>query len=102
MKSGNMSISPKESPLYSTSDLGIAVFLFTVGHELSETTLQGPKRLIFHFKRKENTENLVVRYLNGTGQAPAKHLFDNYRALRALAFTKTDNLRQTNGQAYYS
>jgi hypothetical protein len=31
--------------------------------------------------------------MNDTGTAPAKRLFENYRALRALAFTKTGNLR---------
>ena len=83
----------KESNLYSTSDLGIAVYLFTTGHELIKTTLQGPKRLIFHFKRTDDIETHVSWYLNETGQAPAKRLFENYRALRALAFSQTNNLR---------
>jgi len=84
---------PKESKLYHTADLGIAVYLFTIGHELKDTTLQGPKRLLFHFKKAADTEAEVSRYLNGTGLASAKRLFENYRALRALAFERTGNLR---------
>lgn len=79
--------------LYSTSDLGIAVFLLTMGHELVQTTLQSPKRLIFHFKLQEETNALVSQYLNEVGVASAKKLFENYRALCALAFAKTNNLR---------
>lgn len=88
-----MTPTPIESPLYQTSDLGIAVYLFTTGHELANTTLLGPKRLIFQFKEQKDTEAQVAKYLNGTGSAPAKRLFDNYRALRALAFAKTNNLK---------
>lgn len=84
---------PQEPTLYQTSDLGIAVYLFTIGHELIKTTLQGPNRLIFHFRQGVDTEAHVSRYLNETGQAPAKKLFENYRALRALAFSQTGNLR---------
>ncbi|MDH3973500.1 MAG: DUF5659 domain-containing protein [Deltaproteobacteria bacterium] len=82
-----------KSNLYSTVDLGIAVYLFTIGHELKETSLQGPKRLIFHFKKQRDTESKVTSFLNETGEASAKKLFENYRALRALAFTQTGNLR---------
>ncbi len=83
----------KETDIYSTADLGIAVYLFTTDHELVNTTLLGPKRLIFQFKEQRDTEAQVAKYLNGTGNAPAKRLFENYRALRALAFSKTGNLR---------
>lgn len=78
---------------FSTSDLGIAVYLFTIGHELKDTSLQGPKRLSFHFKRQTDTEAHVSAYLSEKGKAPAKKLFENYRALRALAFSQTNNLR---------
>jgi hypothetical protein len=78
---------------YSTSDLGIAVYLFTTGHELTKTTLQGPKRLIFHFKRTEDIEAHVSWYLNETGQAPAKRLLENHSVLQFMTFAKTDNLR---------
>ena len=81
------------SSTYSTSDLGIAVYLFTIGHELKKTTLQGPKRLVFHFLRQTDTEARVAAYLSEKGKAPAKKLFENYRALRALAFSRTGNLR---------
>jgi len=83
----------QETPLYQTSDLGIAVFLFTIGHELKATTLSGPNRLIFCFKQQPDTEGQVSKYLSETGHASAKKLFENYRALRALAFNKTGNTR---------
>lgn len=83
----------QQIPLYQTSDLGIAVFLFTVGHELKTTTLQGSNRLIFCFQQQDGTEGLVGKYLNGTALAPAKTLFENYRGLRALAYNKTGNSR---------
>lgn len=88
-----MSMQSEETNLYRTVDLGIAVFLFTTGHELLTTTLYSSNRLIFYFKRTEDIDNQVTRYLSGQGQAPAKRLFENYRALRALAFEKTGNLK---------
>lgn len=88
-----MTPAPQEHTLYQTSDLGIAVYLFTIGHELSKTTLQGPNRLIFYFKQQTDTETHVSNYLCEKGHAPAKKLFENYRALRALAFSKTGNSR---------
>lgn len=86
-------IKPNGSNRYSTSDLGIAVFLFTTNHNLLDTELIGSKRLLFHFYKKENTEVEVVRYLNGQAEASARRLFENYRALRAMAFQKTGNVR---------
>jgi hypothetical protein len=83
----------QELNIFKTSDLGIAVYLFTIQHELHKTTLQGPKRLIFHFKQQADTEAHVSAYLSEKGKAPAKKLFENYRALRSLAFSKTGNLR---------
>ena len=88
-----MTPTPQEPTLYQTSDLGIAVYLFTIGHELIKTTLHGPNRLIFYFKQQTDTEAHVSKYLSEIGQAPAKKLFENYRALRALAFNKTGNIR---------
>ena len=88
-----MTSQQNEPNLYSTADLGIAVFLFTIGHELTNTSLQGPRRLVFHFHRHPDTDTQVSRYLNETGLASAKKLFENYRALRAIAFEKTGNIR---------
>lgn len=88
-----MTIPQQDPQLYQTSDLGIAVYLFTIGHELIKTTLQSSTRLIFYFKQQNDTEAHVSKYLSETGQAPAKKLFENYRALRALAFNKTGNAR---------
>lgn len=84
---------PQAPNLYSTADLGIAVYLFTIGSELINTTLKGPQRLVFHFKRTDDTEAQVANYLKETGQAPAKCLFENYRALRALTYAQTNNLK---------
>lgn len=83
----------KQPDTYSTTDLGIAVFLITRGDELLSTTVIGDRRLVFHFKRKETTDGLVTKYLNGSGKASAKRLFENYRALRAMAFAQTNNLK---------
>lgn len=88
-----MTPTPQETPLFQTSDLGIAVYLFTIGHELKATALSGPNRLIFCFKQQHDTEGQVSKYLSETGLASAKKLFENYRALRALAFNKTGNTR---------
>lgn len=84
----------QEPSLYTTADLGTAVYLFTIGYELAKTTLYGPTRLLFHFKRSEDIELQVGRYLSGAATAPAKRLFENYRALRAMTFTQTGNLRR--------
>jgi len=84
---------PEYQSNYTTPDLGIAVYLFTMGHDLVKTTVVGNRRLVFHFQRQNGTDALVSSYLNGTGQAPAKKLFENYRSLRAMAFAQTDNIR---------
>lgn len=86
---------PNESiNLYKTSDLGTATFLFSTGYELTQTVLSGPKRLIFYFKHTGDIEVQVEKYLSGLAQAPARHLFEAYRSLRALAFEKTGNLKK--------
>jgi hypothetical protein len=84
---------PEQLSTYSTPDLGIAVFLFTLGHELIKTTVVGQRRLVFHFQCQDKTDTLVAKFLNGTGEASAKKLFENYRSLRAIAFSQTNNLR---------
>ena len=84
---------PNESSLFKTSDLGIATFLLTTGHELIKTSLCGPNRLIFYFMRTGNIEIQVEKYLSGQGEAPARRLFETYRSLRAIAFEKTGNMR---------
>jgi len=93
MKVKNMNLPPNESDLFPTADLGIATFLITKGLKLIRTAPQGPGRLLFLFKKTSDTERLVVQFLNETGQAPAKKLFQNYRSLRALAFAQTNNSR---------
>jgi hypothetical protein len=84
---------PNQPDTYSTTDLGIAVFLFTSGHTLVKTSVIGQRRLVFHFKQQENTDELVANFLNGSGKAPAKQLFENYRALRGMAFSQTNNIK---------
>lgn len=88
-----MKNSNEELAIYSTPDLGVAVFLFTSGHELVRTTVIGQRRLVFHFRRKENTDKLGATFLDGSGKAPAKKLFENDRALRGIAFSQTNNLK---------
>jgi hypothetical protein len=57
------------------------------------TTVIGQRRLVFYFKRKETTDSLIAKFLNGSGKASARKLFENYRALRAMAFAETNNLK---------
>lgn len=83
-----------EPSLYITADLGTAVYLLTIGHELVKTSLYSPTKLLFHFRHDEDIEVQVGKYLSGAGVAPARKLFDCYRSLRALAFTQTGNLRR--------
>ncbi len=82
-----------ELTTYFTTDLWLASFLLTVGCELTKTsqTPTNPNRLIFHFRKQENIERLVANYLNGEGLAPARALFENCRALRAIAFNQNNN-----------
>lgn len=80
-------------PTYSTRDLGLSTFLITTNHELTGTTLEKPQKLIFHFRRNQKTDTLILQYFNGTAQAPAKKLFENYRTLRGLVYTRTNNVK---------
>lgn len=79
---------------YQTADLGLATFLLTIGHELIGATLVAPNRLVFSFKNTDKIEQEVLGYISGTGQAPAKKLFETYRSLRALTFERTGNLHK--------
>ncbi len=80
-------------PIYSTKDLGLSTFLITTGHELTGTTLEDPRKLIFHFRRKQETDTLILQYFNGVAQAPAKKLFEAYRTLRGLVYTRTNSVK---------
>lgn len=80
-------------PTYSTKDLGLSTYLVTTDHELTGTTLEAPHKLIFHFRRTQDTDALILRYFNGTAQAPAKKLFETYRTLRGLVYTRTNNVK---------
>lgn len=84
----------QDPSLYTTADLGTAVYLLTIGHELVRTSKYSSTRLLFHFRRENDIELQVGRYLSGTGAAPAKKLFECYRSLRAMVFTQTGNLRR--------
>jgi hypothetical protein len=80
-------------PTYSTKDLGLGVFLYTTGHELTGTTLENPRKVVLHFRQQKETEKLILDYFNGTARAPAKKLFENYRTLRGLVYTRTNNVK---------
>jgi len=66
----------QDTSLYATADLGTATYLLATGHELVKTTLYSPTKLLFHFRRDEDIELKVGRYLSGVGEAPAKKLFE--------------------------
>jgi hypothetical protein len=80
-------------PVYKSKDLGLSTFLFTADHKLVCTTVEDPRKVIFHFRRKQDTDSLILSYFNGTAQAPAKKLFENYRTLRGLVYTRTNNVK---------
>jgi hypothetical protein len=80
-------------PTYKTKDLGLGVFLYTTGHELTGTTLEDPRKVVLHFRRQKETEQLILDYFNGTAQAPVKKLLENLRTLKGLIYARTNNVR---------
>ncbi len=80
-------------PTFSTKDLGASAYLVTLGHELTGTTLEDPRKIIFHFRRKKETDKLILEYFSGRAQAPAKKLFETYRTLRGLIYSRTNNVK---------
>lgn len=80
---------------YPTKDLGMSTFLLTTDppHKLVGTTVIDARKVIFEFERRPDTEGLALSYFNGTAQAPAKKLFENYRTLRGLVYARLSNIK---------
>lgn len=79
---------------YETADLGLAVFLYTLKHRILEVKLLSPKKVAFCFEGDGNIDMQAALYLYGSAEAPARDLFNNYRALRAMTFRATGNLKK--------
>ncbi len=77
-----------EADSYLTRDMGLSTFLVVTDHELIRTSFENPQKIIFHFKKREDTDTLILQYFSGTARAPAKKLFETYRNLRGLVYTK--------------
>jgi hypothetical protein len=88
-----MNNSTPQENAYQTRDLGLATYLVSIGHELTGTALKEPRKVIFEIKRREDTDRLVLDYFNGTAEAPAKKLFEQYRNLRGIVYSRINNVR---------
>jgi len=50
-------------------------------------------RAIFVFKASEEINRLITAYLNGELRADPRSIFDTWKALKSMAFSRTDNVR---------
>ncbi len=67
---------------FSTSDLGLATVLLTLGHKLLELDKSNVKRVRFVFEREENTEKVMSDYFNDKIKLPAQTLLNNHKNLK--------------------
>ncbi len=78
-----------DNPTFQTQDIYLAAFLLTVGHELLRISpvFNGPL-VTFIFKRRGDMESLQTEYFSGEGLAPARKLFESFKALKSLAVAR--------------
>ncbi len=80
---------------FPTKDLGVGTLLYSTDppHRLIRTTVIENKKVILEFEKRPDTDSLVLGYFNGTAEAPAKKLFENYRTLRGLIYAQLSNVK---------
>jgi len=50
-------------------------------------------RGIFVFNSSENIDGLIMKYFNGELRTDPKGLFETWKALKSMAFSKTNNVK---------
>lgn len=68
---------------YTTSDLGLAAYLYTCGYELLKPIpTKDEKRFSFVFVYQEDVEELADMYFRGDANVPARDYFANIKKVR--------------------
>ena len=67
---------------FATYDIAIAAYLLCVGHEMVGFDRSNPKKVLFIFRKQENTQKEVDRYWDGQTFIDAQAFFNNLRRLK--------------------
>lgn len=67
---------------YATYDLGASAALLVKGHELLALNRSNPRKVKFIFKRQDDTEEIVNKYLLDALSIKARTYFDTIKALK--------------------
>lgn len=73
---------------FSTSDLGCATALVSLGAELLNLNRRDPKRVLFVFKQNNRIDSWTRDYWNGSLKVGARAMFDNLKMLKTQIYNK--------------
>ena len=74
----------KQNRYYKTTDLYLTTYLSLCGLIFSYT--RDGHSIVFLFKDKAKAEKLVLEYLNGKAEIPAKKFVETLQSLKSLVF----------------
>lgn len=70
----------------SISDLGCAAALICVGFELVSTDKQNPRKVLFIFRKKVGTDEIINNYFLSRLKVDARNFFDTTKMLKTLIY----------------
>lgn len=74
----------KQDGYYKITDLHLTAYLSL--RELTFTYTRDGRSLVFLFKDKAKAEKMVLEYLNGKAEVPAKKFVETLQSLKSLVF----------------
>ena len=77
---------------YLTRDIYLATILSQSKVPLIRVESNGA-RAIFIFKASEKIEGLIAKYFNGELRLDPRSIFEDWKALKSMAFSSTNNVR---------
>jgi len=79
--------------IISLKDLYISSYLKSKGFPLLDATLDHQRRTIFHFVETPEIKKALMKFYDGTGLVSPNAFIENFKALRSLAYSLSDNLK---------
>ena len=72
----------KNSPVYYTSELGLAGYLITIGHKMTIFDTTNQNRITFGFINNEQLDNDITEYLSGQSRIEPSLFYNNIKQLK--------------------
>lgn len=83
---------PQNPRTFKTRDIYISATLHHIGVPLIRVESNG-RQGIFVFEASPQIDELITKYLNGTLTVNPKGLFDDWKALKAMAFSTIGDVK---------